>query len=232
MLFRSSPSAWQTYYGGIHAGSWTYGLADVPQFAAHVVGATRVANPGCYATALALSMAPAVGTRLVDSTGIVAVAASGTSGAGRKADIDLSATEVMGSMRAYKAGGAHQHIPEVEQSLTALGGVDVRLSFTPVLAPMPRGIHATVTAPLRGSADAVRAAYAEAFAGSPFVTVLASGSEGRTADVVGTNDALLSVHIDDHCDRLVVTCVIDNLGKGAAGQAVQNANLIDRKSVV
>ena len=221
-----SADAWQHYYGGAHAGAWVYGLADVPQFAQQVRTAARVANPGCYATALSLSMAPAAAAGLVETDAIVAVAASGTSGAGRKADLALNATEVMGSMRAYKAGGVHQHTPEVEQALAEVAGKPVTLSFTPVLAPMPHGIHATVSAPLRTGAADARAVYEGFFEHSPFVTVLPAGVEGRSADVVGTNEAHLSVHVDEHSGRLVVTCVIDNLGKGAAGQAVQNANLM------
>ena len=221
-----STHAWQTYYGGEHAGTWVYGLADVPQFAQEVVTATRVANPGCYATALSLSMAPVVASGLVDADALVAVAASGTSGAGRSSDVSLSATEIMGSVRAYKTGGAHQHTPEVEQSLSKVSGRSVRLSFTPLLVPMPRGIHATVSAPLHGTAEQVRAAYVNFFLGSPFVTVLPAGQQGRTADVLGTNNAVLSVECDVHANRVVVTCVIDNLVKGAAGQAVQNANLM------
>lgn len=220
-----SAAAWQRYYGGEHAGTWVYGLADVPHFAQQVSAAARVANPGCYATALSLSMAPAAAAGLIDSNAIVAVAASGTSGAGRTSDAALSATEVMGSMRAYKVG-AHQHTPEVEQALADIAGSSVTLSFTPVLAPMPHGIHATVSAPTRTDGDTARTAYEVFFADNPFVTVLPAGVEGRSADVVGTNEAHLSVHVDDHSGRLVVTCAIDNLGKGAAGQAVQNANLM------
>jgi N-acetyl-gamma-glutamyl-phosphate reductase len=222
----NSPAQWQKYYGGAHAGTWTYGLADVPEFADAVAQATRVANPGCYATALALSMMPAAAHGLAQLGDVVAVAASGTSGAGRSADAALSATEVIGSMRAYKAGGVHQHTPEVEQTLETVAGAPVSLSFTPVLAPMTRGIHATVTAPLIASKSQVLDAYSQVYANSPFVTVLPAGEEGRTSDVCGTNEALLSVHCDEHSGRLVITCVIDNLGKGAAGQAVQNANLM------
>lgn len=221
-----SPHAWQQYYAGQHAGSWTYGLADVPHFANQVMQATRVANPGCYATALALSVAPAVSAGLIDATDIVAVAASGTSGAGRSADVSLSATEVIGSMRAYKVGGVHQHTPEVEQTLSELGATAATVSFTPLLAPMPHGIHATVTAPTMADESTLRAAYAQFYVDSAFVSVLDSGEQGRTGDVVGTNDAHISVHLDEHSGRLVTTCVIDNLGKGAAGQAIQNANLM------
>lgn len=222
----ASAQAWQNYYGGAHAGTWVYGLADVPMFAEQIAQAAKVANPGCYATALALSMAPAAAVGAVNLTDIVAVAASGTSGAGRKADVDFSATEVMGSMRAYKSGGAHQHIPEIEQTLATISGEAVRLSFTPVLAPMPHGIHATTTAPWVGAHRDVFDMYHEFFAHSPFVKVLKPQTEAHTTHVLGTNDAVMTAQLDEHSGRLVVTCVIDNLGKGAASQAVQNANLM------
>lgn len=222
----TSAHAWQTYYGGSHAGTWVYGLADVPMFAEQIATTTRVANPGCYATALSLSLAPAAAAGLVNLDDVVAVASSGTSGAGRKAEVDFSATEVMGSMRAYKSGGAHQHIPEVEQTLGVISGEQVRLSFTPVLAPMPHGIHATVTAPWVGADADVRDIYSKFFVHTPFVSVLEPGCEARTADVLGTNDAVMTAHLDTHSERLVVTCVIDNLGKGAAAQAIHNANLM------
>lgn len=230
-----SGAHWENYYGGTHAGAWVYGLADLPGAALAIAAARRVANPGCYATVIALAAAPLLAAGLVDPRQIVAVAASGTTGAGRKADVALSASEVAGSIRAYKVGGTHQHTPEIEQTLADVAGTDVTLAFTPLLAPMPRGIHATVSAPIAAtSADHVVRMGEDALADhidgyyrlTPFVRVLRSGEQPRSGDVVGTNDCVLSVSLDHHAQRVVVTAVIDNLGKGAAGQAVQNANLM------
>jgi N-acetyl-gamma-glutamyl-phosphate reductase len=156
------------------------------------------------------------------------MASSGTSGAGRAATAALQASEVMGALSTYKAGGVHQHIPEMEQSLTAAAGRDVTLSFTPVLAPMPRGILATCTARLAGTAgtarlrDALHAAYDD----EPFVHVLPEGSWPTTAATLGSNCVHLQVAADAHSGRAVVVAALDNLVKGAAGQAVQNANLV------
>lgn len=219
-------NAWMTFYGGEHAGSWTYGLPELPSARGRIAASTRVANPGCYPTAVALGLSPLVS--VIDPSDIVVVAASGTSGAGRKASDTLLATNVMGSMSAYKVGGVHQHTPEMEQSIAAAGGLDaskVRISFTPLLAPMPRGIIATCSAPLIREID-VRAALVDAYADEPFVTVLPEGIWPQTGSVSGTNGAQLQVVIDERLGRVIVVSVIDNLGKGAAGQAIQNVNIM------
>jgi N-acetyl-gamma-glutamyl-phosphate reductase len=218
--------AWMTFYGGEHAGSWTYGLPELPGARGRIAASARVANPGCYPTAVALALSPLVS--VIDPSDIVVVAASGTSGAGRKASDTLLATNVMGSMSAYKVGGVHQHTPEMEQSIAAAGGLDtskVRISFTPLLAPMPRGIIATCSAPLITDID-VRAALVDAYADEPFVSVLPEGMWPQTWSVFGTNAAHLQVAVDEHTGRVIVVAAIDNLGKGAAGQAIQNANLM------
>jgi N-acetyl-gamma-glutamyl-phosphate reductase len=159
---------------------------------------------------------------------VVVVAASGTSGAGRKPSDSLLATQVMGSMSAYKVGGSHQHTPEMEQTLSAAAGEPVTVSFTPLLAPMPRGILATVSAPARGAVSEgdVRAALIDAYADEPFVHVLPEGQWPQTSSVGGSNAAHLQCAVDEHAGRVVVVSAIDNLGKGAAGQALQNANLM------
>ena len=224
----TSPAAWQAYYGSPHAGSWPYGLPELPGARAALAGASRVANPGCYATSVALSLAPLLAAALVEPADVVVVASSGTSGAGRAATTALQASEVMGALSAYKAGGVHQHIPEMEQSLTAAAGVEVTLSFTPVLAPMPRGILATSTARLAAGVtvgqlrDALHAAYDD----EPFVHVLPEGSWPTTAATLGSNSVHLQVAADTHSGRAVVVAALDNLVKGAAGQALQNANLV------
>lgn len=220
--------AWQRYYGGDHAGCWVYGLPELPGTRAQVAAATRVANPGCYPTSVVVGLAPLLAAGLVEPADVVVVAASGTSGAGRKTSMNLLASEVMGSLSAYKAGGAHQHTPEMEQALTGAAGSPVTLSFTPVLAPMPRGILATSTARLAAGAtteslqDALRAAYDD----EPFVHVLPAGSWPTTAATSGSNCVHLQVAADPHAGRAVVVAALDNLVKGAAGQAVQNANLV------
>ena len=223
-----SADAWSTFYGGEHAGSWTYGLPELSGAREQIRAATKVANPGCYPTAVALALAPLAQAGAIDFKDIVVVAASGTSGAGRKASDSLLATNVMGSMGAYKVGGVHQHTPEMEQSIATAGGWDigdVTLSFTPSLAPMPRGIVATCTATLTKQVN-VRAILHDAYAHERFVTVLPEGQWPQTGSVSGTNAAQIQVAVDDHTGRVVVVSVIDNLGKGAAGQAVQNANFM------
>ena len=220
--------AWNTFYGGEYAGNWTYGLAELPSARSQIRSATRVANPGCYPTAVALALAPLAQAGAIELTDIVVVAASGTSGAGRKASDSLLATNVMGSMSAYKIGGVHQHTPEMEQSIATAAGVglaDVSLSFTPLLAPMPRGIVATCTASLSKQVDP-RKILIEAYANEPFVSVLPEGQWPQTGSVSGTNAAQIQVAVDHHTGRVIVVSVIDNLGKGAAGQALQNANLM------
>ncbi|MEZ5115697.1 MAG: N-acetyl-gamma-glutamyl-phosphate reductase [Candidatus Nanopelagicales bacterium] len=224
----ADPQAWETFYGSGHAGTWVYGLPELPGTRTRVAESTRVANPGCYPTSVALGLAPLLAAGLVEPRDVVVVAASGTSGAGRKPSDTLLATEVMGSMSAYKAGGTHQHTPEMEQTLSEAAGSEVRLSFTPMLAPMPRGILATCSAPLPEgvTTELLNEALHGAYDPEPFVHVLAEGSWPRTSSTVGSNAAQLQVAADRHAGRAVVVVAIDNLGKGAAGQAVQNANLM------
>jgi N-acetyl-gamma-glutamyl-phosphate reductase len=164
----------------------------------------------------------------VEPDDIVVVAASGTSGAGRGAKPSLLGSEVMGDLTPYKVGGSHQHLPEMRQSLTRAAGSPVSLSFTPVLAPMPRGILATCTARLAAGADeaSLRAAMEASYAAEPFVTVLPDGQWPHTAATAGSNSCHLQVAADISAGRAVVVAAIDNLGKGAAGQAVQNANIV------
>ncbi|MTA70855.1 MAG: N-acetyl-gamma-glutamyl-phosphate reductase, partial [Actinobacteria bacterium] len=214
---------WSKYYGGIHAGTWTYGLPEL--FREHIVGQKRVANPGCYATAIALSIAPVISFIEGD---IVVVAASGTTGAGRNAKINLLGSEVMGSLTSYKFGGVHQHTPEIEESLYAISGQDMRISFTPILAPMPRGILSTATAKLANwiSTKEMHGMVSEFFRNEEFVTVLPLGQMPQTSAVYGTNRVHIQVACDEHTQRVIISAAIDNLGKGAAGQAIQNANLM------
>ena len=223
-----SPTSWDKYYGGEYAGAWVYGLPEIPGQREKISGASRVANPGCYATAIALAIGPALHSKIIDGSDIVVVAASGTTGAGRKASTNLLGSEIMGSLTSYKFGGVHQHTPEIEQTLSSLGDGDVKISFTPILAPMPRGILATVTAKLKSNlktAD-VQEMYRNFYNGEEFVSVLASNQLPKTSAVLGSNSAQIQVAVDEHTNRIVISAVIDNLGKGAASQAIQNANLI------
>lgn len=224
----ADPAAWERFYGGPHAGTWTYGLPELAGQRDLIRDASRIANPGCYPTSVALALAPILAAGLADMRDIVVVAASGTSGAGRKATDSLLATQVMGSMSAYKVGGGHQHTPEMEQTLSRAAGSPVTLSFTPVLAPMPRGILATCTAPVTPgtTTDDVRAALSAAYADEPFVRLLPEGQWPQTSSVGGSNGVHLQCAVDSHAGRVVVVSAIDNLGKGAAGQALQNANLV------
>jgi N-acetyl-gamma-glutamyl-phosphate reductase len=159
---------------------------------------------------------------------IVVVAASGTTGAGRSAKINLIASEVAGSLSSYKFGGVHQHTPEIEETLSKISGEKVKVSFTPILAPMPRGILSTITMKLTHaiSLQEARAIYREFFKDSQFVDLLPEGQMPKTASVIGSNFAQIQIAIDEHSHRLLISVAIDNLGKGAAAQAIHNANLI------
>jgi len=212
-------AAWARYYGGPHAGAWTYGLPELPGQRAAITGSSRVAATGCYAVATTLALAPLISAGTVSPDDVVVVAASGTSGAGKAPKAHLLGSEVMGDLSPYKVG-SHQHVPEIKQATGA-----VSLSFTPVLAPMPRGILATVTVrPLDGSdpRDVLAAAYAD----EPFVHVLPAGTWPHTGATLGGNACHLQATVDIDSGRVIVVSAVDNLGKGAAGQAVQCANLM------
>lgn len=227
-----SGDAWATFYDTGHAGSWPYGLPELPLAGGgrqrdHLSGARRIAVPGCYPTGISLALAPGLAAGLVQPDDIVVVAASGTSGAGRSLKRHLLGSEAMGAMSPYGVGGVHRHTPEIEQNLGRASGGPVVVSFTPTLAPMPRGILSTCTARLAEGADpgAVRAAWEQAYAAEPFVHLLPEGSWPRTSDVLGSNNVHLQVAVDERVGRVVVVSAIDNLTKGTAGAAVQCANL-------
>ncbi|QSB12569.1 N-acetyl-gamma-glutamyl-phosphate reductase [Natronosporangium hydrolyticum] len=216
------PAAWTEWYGGPHAGAWTYGLPELPGHRSAIAGADRVAATGCYAATVTLALAPLLAAGLVEPADVVVVAASGTSGAGRAAKPHLLASEVMGGLSPYKVG-AHQHVPEIKQATGAAS-----ISFTPLLAPMPRGILATVTArPARSvTVDEAREVLDTAYQGEPFVRLLPAGQWPHTGATLGANTCLLQAGVDRDSGRVLVTSALDNLGKGAAGQAVQCANLM------
>ena len=221
-----SEQSWNKYYDAPYAGNWDYGLPELPNQRQKIKGASRVSNPGCYATAAALAVAPVTSQSGVKLDDVVMVAASGTTGAGRSAKINLSASEIVNSLTSYKFGGVHQHTPEIEETLSALCGGVVKISFTPILAPMPRGILATLTLKTDLQAEVVRDLYQTAYEKEKFVRVLETGQMPETSSVLGSNSAHLQVAVDEHTSRLIVSVAIDNLGKGAAGQALQNANLM------
>ncbi|MGV9737075.1 N-acetyl-gamma-glutamyl-phosphate reductase [Rhodococcus aetherivorans] len=223
--FRLSESAdWERWYGGDHAGTWPYGMPELPGKREHLIGATRIAVPGCYPTSATLALAPAVAAGIVEPR-VQVVAVSGTSGAGKSPRVDLLGSEVMGSVRAYGVGGAHRHTPEIKQNLAALTDAAVTVSFTPVLAPMPRGILATCTAPTTATAAEARAVYEKAYADEPFVQVLPEGVLPTTGAVLGSNAVQLAVTVDPDAGVLVAIAALDNLTKGTAGAAVQSMNL-------
>lgn len=228
----SDPQAWQDFYGSPHAGTWPYGMPELLLAGGGhqrdlLAGARRIAVPGCNVTAVTLGIQPGVAAGLVDATDLVAVLAVGYSGAGKAAKTHLLASEGLGSAVPYAVGGSHRHVPEIEQNLRLAGAPRVRVSFTPVLVPMSRGILATTTAPLApGVAPAdVREAWAAAYADEPFVELLPEGQWPTTAATVGANTALVQVAVDERAGRVVTVCALDNLVKGTAGAAVQSMNL-------
>jgi N-acetyl-gamma-glutamyl-phosphate reductase len=220
----SDPAAWERWYGGEHAGSWPYGLPELPGARDRLRGARRIAVPGCYPTAISLALFPALAADLVGPE-LVITAVTGTSGAGKSLKPHLLGAEVMGSLSAYGVGGVHRHTPEIVQNLTTAAGRPVSVSFTPVLAPLPRGILASCSAPLVDDGAGAREAYLKAFADEPFVHLLPEGVWPSTGATLGANTVQLQVAVDPDAARLVVVAAIDNLTKGTAGGAVQCMNL-------
>ena len=219
-------SAWEAFYGGEHAGTWPYGMPELPGQREQLRGATRVAVPGCYPTVSTLTLAPAVAAGLIEPE-VVVVAASGTSGAGKAAKPHLLGSEIMGNASAYGVGGTHRHTPEITQNLSGLVDGTVAVSFTPLLVPMSRGILATCSAPLARdvSAEEAHETYAKAYADEPFVHVLPAGQWPQTQSVTGSNAVHVQVTVDEAARRLVAVGAVDNLAKGTAGAAVQCMNL-------
>lgn len=221
-----NPADWERFYASPHAGTWPYGLPELPGARAALEGSKRIAVPGCYPTAASLALFPAYADGLAENEAVI-VAASGTSGAGKSPKAHLLGSEVMGSMTPYGVGGVHRHTPEMIQNLSAAAGEAVTVSFTPTLAPMPRGILATCSAKAKPgvTADAVRAAYEKAFADEPFVHLLPEGQWPATASVYGSNAVQVQVAYDAAAHRIIAVSAIDNLTKGTAGGAVQSMNL-------
>lgn len=234
------PEAWKKYYGSEHPGTWTYGLpelltAEGAQRSA-LAGTRRIAVPGCNVTAVTLGMQPLVKAGLIDQSKLTAVLANGVSGAGKALKPHLLAAEVLGSASPYAVGGTHRHIPEIEQNLARAAGEDplassTRITFTPTLVPMARGILATVSAPLTeaaGSGSAAAQKIGEAFAvyrDEPFITVLPEGQWPATASTVGSNEAHLQWALDERAGTVTVCIAVDNLVRGTAGQAIQSTQI-------
>lgn len=228
-----SPAAWDAFYGGAFHEPWTYGVPELIVGAGgqkqreHLVGASRIAAPGCNASTVALSLVPGVAAGVIDARDIVSVLAVGPSGAGKSLKTNLLASEILGTANPYAVGGTHRHIPEIQQALRAAGASEARISFTPVLVPMARGILATSTAPIAdGVTDAeIRSAWESAYGGETFVHLLPEGQFPRTADVLGANTALVGLAVDRAANRVVVVTAVDNLVKGTAGAAIQSMNI-------
>lgn len=232
-----SASDWAKFYGGEFFDHWSYGVPELLLRDAdgelrkqrdQLVGATRIAAPGCNASTVALSLAPGIAAGVIEPTDIVTVLAVGPSGAGKAAKTNLLGAELMGTANPYAVGGTHRHIPEIQQALRDAGATEQpTLSFTPVLVPMSRGILATTTARIAHgvSAEDVRHAWTAAYQDESFVHVLPEGQHPRTADTLGANTCLMSVTVDAAAGRVVIIAALDNLAKGTAGAAIQSANI-------
>lgn len=236
-----SVADWDRFYGGDFHEPWVYGVPELPVAGSkqreRLVGASRIAAPGCNASTVSLSLAPGVAAGVLDPSDIVTVLAVGPSGAGKSLKTNLLAAEILGSANPYAVGGSHRHIPEIRQALAAARALGaepgatadegIRISFTPVLVPMSRGILATSTAPIVAGAtdDEIRAAWESAYGDETFVQLLPAGQFPRTADVLGANTALMGLAIDRAANRVTVVTAVDNLVKGTAGAAVQSMNI-------
>ena len=223
-----SAEQWVKFYGTDHQGTWAYGmpelvLVDGKKQRENLKGTKRIAVPGCNVTAITLALAPLANAGVIELDDIVSVLSVGTSGAGRTLKANLLASEVAGSSSAYGVGGIHRHTPEIEQNLSKAAGTAVKVSFTPVLVPMSRGILAvnTATAKTAGAREALEAAYKD----EKFVRVLAEGDFPSTASTLGVNTCLIGLALDTHANRVVVISALDNLVKGTAGAAIQSLNI-------
>jgi len=219
---------WSQWYGEPHHSSdllseAVYGLPEINR--KKIAKAKLVANPGCYPTAVCLGLLPVIEARLVKTEGLIADAKSGVSGAGRKANLNTQFCETSETFSAYAASG-HRHLPEICQLLDTVSEQSVDLTFVPHLAPMVRGIHATLFARITNSTEDIQEVYETRYKNEPYVDVLPTGSHPDTRSVRGTNMCRIAIHVPRKGETLVVLSVIDNLVKGAAGQAIQNMNIM------
>ena len=228
-----SEADWLKFYKTPFAGTWAYGMPELlieggaAKQRKNLAAAKRIAVPGCNVTAITLGLAPALSAGLIQTDDIVSVLTVGTSGAGRGATEKLFELEPTGSAEAYQVGGIHRHTPEIEQNLSKSANQRVQISFTPVLSSFERGILAVNTARLLPGATiaAVEAAFEEAYGHEFFIEVLALGKFPTTVDTIANNKAVIGLAIDEHTNRLVTICAIDNLVKGTAGAAIQSMNI-------
>ena len=224
---------WTAYYGTEHAGTWTYGMPELPRAdgtsqRSELATTRRIAVPGCNATAVTLAFAPLIAHQLIDPTQLQAVLPVGYTGAGRTPKQHLLYAEAAGGASPYAVGGTHRHIPEILQNLRHAGGPEhARLTFVPVLVPMNRGILAVCTAPTVGNltTDALLGALQDTYREEHFIQVLPEGRMPTTAEVAGANVAKIGAVVDRHSGQAAVLCAIDNLMKGTAGAAIQSLNL-------
>lgn len=227
--FRLQDAAeWEHYYGSEHAGTWTYGIPELPGGREQIAASKRIAVPGCFPTGGSLAIAPALAGKFIEPD-LAVVSITGTSGAGKKPNVAMLGSEVMGNLKAYNVAGKHRHTAEFLQNLSPYCDQELKVSFTPVLAPTSRGILTTATAPLTDasvSAAEVRAAYAEFYADEPFIQLLAEGVQPQTKSIIGSNMCQIQVEVDERAGRLLITAAIDNLTKGTGGAAVQCLNII------
>ena len=218
---------WEKWYGMTHAcpeliEQAVYGLPEVNR--AQIKQARLVANPGCYPTAVQLGFIPLLEADVIEPSSLIADAKSGVSGAGRKAEISSLFSESSDSFKAYGVAG-HRHLPEIKQGLARVAGKEIGLTFVPHLTPMNRGIHATLYGKLKREVD-LQALYEQRYADELFVDVMPAGNHPETRTVRGSNCCRIAVHRPQNGDTVVVLSVIDNLVKGAAGQAIQNMNIM------
>ena len=221
---------WSKWYGMDHAcpelvAEAVYGLPEVNRDA--IKSAQLVANPGCYPTAVQLGLLPLIENKLIETTHLIADAKSGVSGAGRGASVGTLQAESSENFKAYGVAG-HRHLPEIKQGLTLANNAEVGLTFVPHLVPMIRGIHATCYATLKDKSTAVQlqSLYEKHYADEIFVDVMPAGSLPETRTVKGANHCRIAIYVPQEGDTVVILSVIDNMVKGAAGQAVQNMNII------
>ncbi|AEQ06508.2 N-acetyl-gamma-glutamyl-phosphate reductase [Corynebacterium pseudotuberculosis 258] len=218
---------WDHYYGEKYAGSWPYGIPEMPGHREQIRSARRIAVPGCFPTGATLALWPAIKMGLVRPD-ISIVSVTGVSGGGKKPVVGLLGAETMGSLRAYNVAGSHRHTPEIVQNLSEYSQSPVSISFTPILAPLPRGILTTAVAPIAPGVSQTYAynAYISCYAAEPFVQVLPPGMQPQIQSVVGSNMCHLQVALDSEAEKLIITSAIDNLTKGTGGAAVQCMNIV------
>lgn len=224
----NKPDNWKKYYSGNFAGTWTYGLPELMGQKKLISKSHHVANPGCYATIINLSLSPFIQNEIIDLDQISVVATSGTTGAGKKTNQNLLASEVMGSITNYKMGGQHQHIAEIKETLSKINNQEVKLSFNPTLGPFSRGILANTIFKTKQKVhkEDLISKFKDYYNNCSFIQLIEDRNIS-TNEVVDTNTAKFNIFVDENTDQITVVGVIDNLIKGAAGQAIQNLNLMN-----